>query len=516
MRALSRTGLVACLVASFGAAPAVSAADPKAVARLLDDAIQKRLDDAKITASPAASDAEFIRRVCLDIAGEIPNVDRTRAFLDSKVPDKRAKLIDELLASPEYARRMTDIWKGLLIPNTAASARQKHEPFTQWLETGFSANKKLDVLARDVLTAGGMQDENGAVTFFMTHESVDEITDRVSRVFLGVQLQCAQCHKHPFGDWTQAEYWGFAAFFTKMKSMYVKEGNIQRYGAKEDNAPKSKALLMVPPSRKEIAPTFLRGEKANVSADGPYLPALAEWIASAKNPYFARANVNRVWRQFFGRGLVNPVDDMTDDNKGTHPELLSALSREFAESGFDLKHMIRGICNSKAYQRTSKPLNSNVTDKTLYSHMAVRVMTPNQLFDSLEVVFALANNEKTPAPTDATRKVKAGERGRFATFFRGEDDADPTDYEAGIPQVLYLMNSGHHYRIAKAANETVIRTKTPESFVETMFLSTLSRPPTEQENKKVLDYIAKATDKRAVYHDVLWALINLTEFISDH
>ncbi len=519
MRVLFPTGTAFFLVATLGPTVAVSGdakPEPAAVTRLIDEAVQKRIDAKKVPVSPVASDAEFIRRVYLDIAGEIPPLTRVQAFFESKEPDKRAKLIDELLACPEYARRMTDIWKGLLLPNTAASARQKHDPFVQWLEKGFAENKRFDALARDVLTASGMQDEHGAVTFFMTHESVDEITDRVARVFLGVQIQCAQCHKHPFGDWTQADYWGMAAFFTKVKPLYVKEGTVQRYGAKEDNAPKSKPLLMVPPSRKDVPPTFLRGEKANVPAEGPYLPVLAEWIASPKNPYFARAGVNRVWRQFFGRGLVNPVDDMTDENKSSHPELLTELAREFAANGFDFKHLIRGICNSAAYQRTSKPVEGNADDKTLYSHMAVRVQTPFQLFDSLEVVFALANNEKTPPPTDATRKVKAGERGRFAVFFRGEDDADPADYEAGIPQVLYLMNSGHHYKIAKAANEVVAKKKTPESITETMFLATLSRLPTDQETKKVLDYIARAPDKRSAYHDVLWTLLNLTEFLSNH
>ncbi|MCE9565439.1 MAG: DUF1549 and DUF1553 domain-containing protein [Planctomycetes bacterium] len=519
MRSLTSVGIALCFLAVGPTPSPVSAAEkpnPVALTKLIDDAVQKRLDTAKIPVSPAASDSEFLRRVYLDIAGVIPPGERVTNFLDSTDTDKRAKLIDELLASPEYARRMTDIWKALLIPNTAASARQKHEPMTQWLNASFTTNKRLDALAREVLTAGGLQDENGAVTFFLTHESLDEITDRVSRVFLGVQIQCAQCHKHPFGNWTQAEYWGMAAFFSKVKSVYVKTGDVQRYGSKEDAASKSKPLLMVPPSMKPTPPTFLRGERPNLPADGPSLPILAEWIASPKNPYFARASVNRVWHQFFGRGLVNPVDDMTEDNAASHPELLTALAREFAASEFDLKQMIRGICNSKAYQRTSKPVSSNATDKTLYSHMAVKVMTPFQLSDSLESVWSLANNEKTPPATDATRKVKAGERSRFAAFFMGEDDPDPTEYQAGIPQALYLMNAGHHYSIARAANEVANRKKTPELIVETLFLATLSRRPTEAEAKAMLAHIAKATDKRSANHDVLWSLVNCAEFTSNH
>jgi hypothetical protein len=519
MRRFRRTPvvlLVAALVAPVPVAAAELKPDHARITRLIDDSVQQRLDAEKIPASPLASDAEFLRRVSLDITGTIPSADRVAAFLADKDPDRRAKLIDELLASPEYARRMTDIWKALLIPNTAASARQKHDPMIRWLEDSFTANKRLDVLAREVLTADGLQDENGAVTFFLTHESVDEINDRVARVFLGQQIQCAQCHNHPFGDWTRTEYWGMANFFTKVKSVYVKTGDMQRYGAKEDAASKSKALLMVPPSTKPIPPTFLRGARPQLPADGPYLPTLAEWITSPDNPYFARAQANRVWYQFFGRGLVNPVDDMNAANKPSHPELLTALAEEFRASGFDLKHLIRGICNSKAYQRTSKPTGSNADDRSLYSHLAVRVMTPFQLSDSLEAVFALANNDKTPPPTEASRKQRAGERSRFAAFFMGEDGAEPTEYQAGIPQALYLMNSGHHYRIARAANEVVARQKTPERVVETFFLATLSRPPTERESQVMLAHLAKATDKRAAYHDILWALINSTEFVSNH
>lgn len=495
----------------------VSAGDSKGISERIDTEIQKRLDAEKVPASPAASDAEFLRRVSLDIAGVIPSVEKAAAFLDSKDPDKRAKLIDELLASPEYARRMTDVWKALLIPNTAASARQKHEPFVQWLTAGFAANKKLDALVKDVLTSSGLQEENAAVTFFLTHETLDEITDRTARVFLGVQIQCAQCHKHPFGDWTQAEYWGLAAFFTKVKVVFENKNGNQKSGTKEDGASKQAPYLTFPASMKALAPTFLRAEKPELRKDGPNLPALANWIASPKNPYFAKAGANRLWHQFFGRGLVNPVDDMTEANPASHPELLAALAREFADSGFDLQHLIRGICNSQTYQRTSKTVAGNAADKTLFSHMAVKVLSPFQMFDSLESVFSLANNEKTPPPTEATRKVKMGERSRFAVYFAGEDDPDPTEFQAGIPQALYLMNSGHHYSIARASNETLNRKKTPEPVIETFFMATYSRRPIDAEAKRMAEYIAKATgDKRPAYHDVLWALVNSTEFTSNH
>lgn len=497
-------------------ASVATAADSSKVSDLIDRAIQQTLDEAKITPSPIADDAEFLRRACIDIVGAVPRVERASAFLDSKDPDKRAKLVDELLARPEYARHMTDIWKDLLIPKTAASARRKHDPIIRWLNTAFLENKPWNHVARDVLASSGLQEENGAVTFYITHESVDQITDRVARVFLGVQLQCAQCHNHPFNDWKRDDYWGLAAFFTRAKSAYTRASGKEQYGLTEmAKDPKARALLLVPPSVRPLPPTFLGGVKAALPKDGPLLPTLAEWVAARDNPYFAKAAVNRVWQQLFGRGFVEPVDDLSPANQPSHPELLNDLAKAFADGGFDLKGLMRDICLSQTYQRTSRPNGNNQADTTLFSHMAVKVHSPHQLFDSLESVFQLGERKLGETPSKSTTDAAKG-RGSFVGFFAGEDDATPIEYQAGIPQALYLMNSKNHYRISKAATSIAGQRSKPDAIIETCYLAALSRRPTADEIRLMAAHFAKTSDIRVATQDVLWVLLNSTEFLSNH
>ncbi len=508
------SGVFLILAEMFGSAAPASGAPKLTV--LIDRGIQQKLDEAKIVPSLPADDAEFLRRACIDITGSIPTVEQATAFLESKDPDRRAKLVDELLARPEYARHMTDIWKDLLIPNTAASARRKHEPIIAWLNVAFSENRPWNHVARDVLASSGLQEENGAVTFYITHESVDQITDRVARVFLGVQLQCAQCHDHPFHGWKRNEYWGLAAFFTRAKSAYTRASGKEQYGVTEmPKDPKARTLLLQPPSLKPVPPTFLRGAKPTLAKDGPYLPTLAEWVAARDNPYFARAIVNRVWQQLFGRGFVEPVDDLSPENKPTHPELLNDLARAFADGGFDLKALIRDICLSQAYQRTGKPTENNKTDATLFSHMAVKVQSPYQLFDSMESVFQLGERKLGQVPSNAGTNAFKG-RGSFVGFFAGEDDATPLEYQAGIPQALYLMNSKNHYRISKAATSIAGQRGKAEAIIETCYLATLSRRPTSDESRILLAHFARGSDSRTATQDLLWVLLNSTEFLSNH
>ncbi|MBL8830297.1 MAG: DUF1549 domain-containing protein, partial [Planctomycetaceae bacterium] len=273
------------------------------LATQIDVHVDRALQAKKIPASPRSDDAEFLRRVYLDITGTIPAYERVEPFLNDSQPDKRARLIDELLASPEYVRHMTDQWREHLIPNTAASARRRHETGIQWLEEAFRTNRPYDEFIRGVLTADGMQRNNGATTFLLTHQSLDELTDRLSKVLLGVQITCAQCHNHPFADWKQEDYWGTAAFFSKVKHQYERIEKVEHYGVSERGDRKP---VMTPPSLKVVPPTYLGGEPAKLDPAEPYLPVFVDWLASEGNPYFARAFVNRLWRSLLGRGLVEP------------------------------------------------------------------------------------------------------------------------------------------------------------------------------------------------------------------
>jgi hypothetical protein len=502
------------------AAGSARAGDPKDLARRIDQAIDARLREEKVPVSPRADDAEFLRRVYLDVVGHVPPIDKAAAFLDSKDPNKRAKLIDELLASPEYGKHQADVWQSLLLPRNSDNRRIRFAPMIEWLGENFNANKPWDKMVRELITASGGQDKNGAVTYFLANPTPDKLTDNVTRLFLGVRLECAQCHNHPFTSWKQDEYWGMAAFFTKVRL----EGNprqaMQNGGTLSINENGRGRPVRLPDSAKRLPPKFLQGEQPKIPSNEAYRPVLADWMTSPSNPYFSKAMVNRTFAQFFGRGLVNPVDDMHDANPPSHPELLDSLAREFAASGFDLKGLIRGICNSQAYQRTSKPRGSNVdASPAVFSHAAIKVMTPEQLFDSLVQVLGAPGQgpqARRPQGQQALRNPNANPRSAFVAFFQVDDTAEATEYQAGIPQALRLMNSPQ-LNNPNALNRYVKPGKSPVQVIEDLYLATLSRRPNARELERMTGYVRKHSDEpRKAYADVLWVLLNTSEFTLNH
>jgi hypothetical protein len=498
--------------------------DVRALSQRIDQAIGKRLNAEAVKPSPLADDAEFLRRVYLDITGVIPPADKAAVFLDSKDPNKRAQLIDELLSDPNYGRHMADIWKGSLLPRTSDNRALQTEPLTRWLEQSFNSDKPWDQFVTELITASGTQDQNGAVTFFLANPTADKVTDTVSRLFLGVQLQCAQCHNHPFTKWKQNEYWGMATFFTKVKSDRV------RQAAKQANSPAvtedGKGRPAKPsPSTKIVPAKFLQGEEPKLDRSAPYRPVLAKWLTSAENPFFARAMSNRLWAQFFGRGIVDPVDDMHDGNPPSHPELLQELAGQLAANHFDVKFLIRAICNSQTYQRTSKPNDKDDSGANLFAHMAIKVNSPEQLYDSLLAVVGTPNREALQARKGANQKAAnqakkalgADPRNAFVTFFLNEDGADPTQYQAGIPQALRLMNSPQLSGGAVALEQALKAARSPVQVVERLYLATLSRRPTTAESQRLTQYLrSHNTDVRKAYRDILWALLNSSEFALNH
>ncbi len=217
----------------------------------------------------------------------------------------------------------------------------------------------------------------------MSNRGVDKMTDSVGKLFLGVQIQCAQCHNHPFTHWKQTEYWGLAQFFYKVNVSNPRAAKGGGTVTISEQRRVQRRINPLPESAKSVPAKLLGSDSLILDPSEPYRPVLANWICSPSNPFFAKAFVNRLWSKYFGRGFVNPVDDLSDENQPSHPELLAALANEFGKSGFDIKHMIRGICNSRAYQRTSKPMGDNRDDHTLFSHQSIKVLTGEQLFDCL-------------------------------------------------------------------------------------------------------------------------------------
>jgi len=271
----------------------------------------------------------------------------------------------------------------------------------------------------------------------------------------------------------------------------------------------------LPESAMIVPAKFLSAEQPSMGASDPYRPVLAKWMTEGKNKFFARAMVNKTWAHFFGRGLVNPVDDMHEGNLPSHPELLSALSEQFIANGFDVKYLVRAIMNSQAYQRTSRPHAGNETDTDLFSHMTVRVMTPEQLFDSLAAVVGQGGGGKKGGPVAGKKGPGGTPREAFITFFRIED-ADPLEYQAGIPQALRLMNSAQFNNgNAPVIDQAIKAGKVPDA-IEHLYLATLSRRPTAQESERLSKYVDGRSAPRAAYGDILWALVNSSEFTANH
>ena len=489
--------------------------DAVASSAWIDEQIQRRLDAEGIKPLPEAEDAEFLRRIFLDLHGVIPSQERAVQFLESKDPDKRAKLVDELLSNPQYGKHFADLWHARLISPLTNEQRVTPERFHSWLAEQIN-REKWDRIVYQLLTASGKIEENPAVIYLVEGRNplgVTDLTDLSCRYFLGLRLNCARCHDHPFAKWTQKDYWGMAAFFAQIQTP-GRPKLVHRIGVQDD-------LKMNLSSLQETdlidgfaisPPIFLGGTKLNTDSSTNYRQEYASWLTSGENPFFARATVNRMWWHFFGRGLVNPVDDMHAGNSASHPELLEQLARDLVQSGFDLKHLCREIANSRTYQRTSRPGERPEKEAELLGRMAIKVLSGEQLYDSL--VKVLGPPAKSPG-IDTRR----GGREEFCLFFAQDGDPEPTRYDRGIPHVLRLMNSPQfagrnlHSVVSKIAG----RDRPANDVVEDLFLTILSRRPNSADLKIFMD---EFTENRQsldnAYRDLAWALLMSSEFSLNH
>lgn len=493
--------------------------EPVALGKLIDQEVMKRLNKEGVKPVPVCDDAEFLRRVHLDLVGVIPTAEKAKAFLDSKDANKRQKLVDELLADPRFGTFMAEVWTTLMVPRESNNRALKVEPLQKWLAAGFNEGKPLNKLVHELVTATGPIDENAAGIYFVGNPTVDKITDNVSRMFMGVQLQCAQCHNHPFTDYKQTEYWGMAAFFMKTR-MNANPQQAAKKGTSivvSESATAKGKKQQLPDSAKIVPAKFLQGDTPKIATSDPARPVLADWMTSKDNPFFAKAMVNRFWFQMFGRGLVHTVDDMHDDNPASHPELLATLTEQFKLGNFDTKQLLRAIIASDAYQRTSKStVDSASIEPDLYSQRIVRTMHPEQLFDSLITVVGKGPLAKAKGEGKAVdKKGPVGPRDNFLSFFRVEE-FNPLDYTAGIPQALRIMNSqltnrGEFFGAGLAAGA-----KSPQQAIENIYLTILSRRPTEEETRRMVQYIGKQETPRAGFGDIVWALLNSSEFVLNH
>lgn len=498
------------------AAHSAQGADASAVANAIDGEIQKRLDAEKLSPVAAADDAEFLRRVYLDLHGVVPTAERVSRFLDDRSTDKRAKLVDELLAAPRFGEYFADVWRKSLISPLANEQRMQTERFAAWLAERFNTDGRWDKITFDLLTATGKIEDNPAVTYLVEGRfplSVTDLNDLSSRYFLGVRLNCAQCHDHPFVAWKRTDYWGMAAFFAQIQTPGRAKA-VYAAGVRDD--PKVTMKVMAGSDMIEgfqlHEPTFLGGQTLDDDGSTPHRVALAKWMTSPDNPYFGRAAVNRLWWQFFGRGIVNPVDDMHAANAPSHPELLELLAREFVASGCDLKFLCRAILNSHAYGRTSRPGEQADREGAYFARMSIKVLTAEQLYDSLVAVVG-------PPAKSSNIDTRFGTRHEFGQAFSSSGDPEPLRYDRGIPQVLRLMNSPQFAgrSLMSLATQLERAGRSSDANIEQLFLSILARRPTTAELQLAREQLAAADSTATdVYRQLAWALLMSGEFSLNH
>jgi hypothetical protein len=385
-----------------------------------------------------------------------------------------------------------------------------------WLAGQFNT-KTWDRIVAGLITASGKMEENPAVTYLIEGRlprAVPDLTDLTSRYFMGVRLNCAQCHDHPFAKWKQEEFWGMAAFFTQIQTP-KRAKQVYEKGVVDD-ATLTLANLKeagVPDGFMQRGPAFPGGKEwAAEPETTPHRAALAAWLVAPGNPYCGRAMVNRTWWRLFGRGIVQPVDDMHEANGPSHPELLELLSRKFAESGFDLKFLTRAIVLSRAYQRTSRPGEAGEQQAALFGRMSLKVLSAGQLYDSLETVCG------PPAKTPGL-DVRQGARWEFAQFFGESGDPGPLAYRRGIPHLLRQMNSGQF--TGRNLDGLVARLdpgadRSPEAMGRDLFLAILARGPTENELRMAKSSLARAGSAADGLRELAWALLLTSEFSLNH
>jgi hypothetical protein len=501
------------VVALVGPRTSAGGPDAAALAVLIDQHINARLEAERVRPAEPADDAEFLRRVYLDLHGVVPATEQAVRFLADTRPDKRARLIDALLAEPRYGEYLGDIWQEYLVSALADDRRVRADRLRVWLADRFNT-RTWDRIATDLLTATGKLDENPAVGYLIEGRlprTVPDLTDVVSRYFLGVRLNCAQCHDHPFVSWKQQDFWGMAAFFTQVQTP-GKPKLVYQVGVKDYLEVTLESLKDgAPDGFMSRPPTFLGGKELKAGNGTTNRAALAAWLTAADNSYFARAMVNRTWWRMFGRGIVHPVDDMHAANRPSHPELLDLLARRFVESGFDHKFLTRAIVSSRAYQRTSRPGDDPDQQVALFGRMSVKVLTAGQLYDSLVAVVGPPARRPGSGPGPNTRA-------EFVQFYSDDGDPAPTAYRRGIPHLLRLMNSDQFGgRIVAALASQVARPgRSDEEVAGELFLTILSRLPMAAELKLFRDHAIRVGSVQAASRELVWALLMTSEFSLNH
>jgi hypothetical protein len=514
----------------------------------VDDLVWQKLESLNIPPSPAIDDAKFMRRVYTDIIGRIPTADEARRFLDDKEPDKRARLVDELLEQPEYADFWANKWADLLRTNPYRVGIKTTLNYDNWIRQQFRENVPYDQFVSDLITAQGSTFRNGAVTMFRDRRSPDEVTTIVTQLFLGIRLECAKCHHHPFEKWSQEDFYSFAAYFAQVG----RKGtglSPPISGSEEIIFAAKKGAVTHPTTGETLTARTLFSLEATAESPGSdeiinaaanehdlgLRDELAQWLTAPDNPYFAQVQVNRVWADLMGRGLVEPIDDLRATNPPSNEALLDALAIDFRDHQFDLKHLIRTICNSYVYSLSSNPQGQNFSDRVNYSRHYRHRLRAETLADSIAQLTGIEPRfDALPPGSLATQIWTHRTDSLFLdTFGRPNPNEDPPcerTRESTVTQSLHLMNARDIHRqftndagnLAKLASSEL----PPAKILEEIYLMVYSRLPTANESKfaqtlifgenetepEASDEAIALKQRRVAIEDLVWSMINTPEF----
>lgn len=504
-------------------------------ANYIDTLVHNKLKKIRITPSGVCDDNTFVRRAYLDIIGVLPTPEAVKAFVADKSPDKRSKLVDDLIAQPEFVRMWVMKWAELLQIRTQNNQFYYKNAvlYFEWLREQFEQDQPMDKIVQELLGARGGTFSNPAGNFYQVERDTLKLTENAAQIFMGMRIQCAQCHNHPFDRWTMDDYYSFASLFAQVGRKTGEDnretiiynrgsGGVRHIVGNRDMPPKFLGADG-PEIRKDANGKMVSGFPLKDGADRRV--ALAEWLASSQNPFFAKNMANIVWAHFLGQGIVEPVDDVRISNPPSNPELLDELGKRFQESDYNFKQLVREICNSRAYQRSVQSTESNQSDTRNFSKSTIRRVRAEVLLDIISQVTDTQNKFRgLPNGSSAVEIVDGGTSTFFLTTFgratRTTVCSCEVALEPNLSQALHLLNGDTVN--TKCSQGGVVRKllqagKKPEDVIDELYIRCLARKPTEMEKTKLMAFVGEEgrTDEE-VLNDLFWAVLNSKEFIFNH
>ena len=491
-----------------------------AESNFVDSAVFEKLKQLQILPSEVCTDDEFLRRVTLDLTGRLPSADEAKALItDVANPNRRAVIVDRLLDSNEFASFWALKWGDVLRSNSKKLKTAGVHKFREWIYESVRSDKPLDQFARELLTANGSVFENPPANFWRASRDPLDATETTAQLFLGVRIQCAKCHNHPFERWTQDNYYGIAAAFARVgrkNSVDADEEVIFTQAGGEVTQPRTNKQMKVH--------LLLKGD-VDVPADQDRRTVFAAWLTSPENPFFAKSVTNRIWGHLMGRGIVEPVDDFRDSNPPANARLIDELSKQFVSNGFSQKWAIRTICNSRTYQLSSRKNGFNKDDEIYSSHANTRLLSAEQLLDGICAVTSVP--EQFPGFPLGTRACELADPPTDHYFLKvfGQPQREMAcqcerSSESNLSQALQMINGPVVHNKLRADNgriATMIKEMKPDDeIIASLYLAALARTPSAEEMTASKTHIAAQTDRRQALEDVGWAILNSKEFLFQH